>query len=466
VATTTATAPPALERRLGPLDAAALIVSNVIGGGILFSPPQIAASVPSALLFLSTWVAGGLLAFAGAMAYAELAALRPRAGGEYVYLRAAFGPLAAFLTGWTSFIAGFSGAIATSAVVLAFYLGRFIPAAGNSTPFLSLPIIPGTVVLNFSPQSVVAIAAIFGMAWIHLRGVGPGRLVSDVLAVLKVTAFVLFIAIGFSFGQGDMSNVVQSGPVVPTNWLLALIPVMFTYSGWNAAAYVAEEVRDPGRNVPRALALGTGAVIVIYLLLNALYLFVLPVNELGAVRGSVLDVIADRLLGAAAGNVMGVVSIVSLLASISAMTFAGPRVYFAMARDGLFFRRAASIHPRYKTPAVAIIAQAVWSSLLVLSAQADTLLTYTGFAIILFSGVAVIALFVLRAKHPDAERPFRAWGYPVAPGIYAVASALILANGLYTAPGPTGAGVAVILAGIPLYLLFTRATPASGLRDT
>ena len=466
MATTTATAPPALERRLGPLDAAALIVSNVIGGGILFSPPQIAASVPSALLFLSTWVAGGLLAFAGAMAYAELAALRPRAGGEYVYLRAAFGPLAAFLTGWTSFIAGFSGAIATSAVVLAFYLGRFIPAAGNSTPFLSLPIIPGTVVLNSSPQSVVAIAAIFGMAWIHLRGVGPGRLVSDVLAVLKVTAFVLFIAIGFSFGQGDMSNVVQSGPVVPTNWLLALIPVMFTYSGWNAAAYVAEEVRDPGRNVPRALALGTGAVIVIYLLLNALYLFVLPVNELGAVRGSVLDVIADRLLGAAAGNVMGVVSIVSLLASISAMTFAGPRVYFAMARDGLFFRRAASIHPRYKTPAVAIIAQAVWSSLLVLSAQADTLLTYTGFAIILFSGVAVIALFVLRAKHPDAERPFRAWGYPVAPGIYAVASALILANGLYTAPGPTGAGVAVILAGIPLYLLFTRATPASGLRDT
>ena len=296
MATTTTTAP-ALERRLGPLDAAALIVSNVIGGGILFSPPQIASSVPSALLFLSTWVAGGLLAFTGAMAYAELAALRPRAGGEYVYLRAAFGPLAAFLTGWTSFIAGFSGAMATSAVVLAFYLGRFVPAAGNSTPFFSVPVIPGSLALNVSPQSLVAVAAIFGMAWIHLRGVGPGRVVSDVLAVLKVTAFVMFIAIGFSFGQGDLSNLVQSGPVVPTNWLLALIPVMFTYSGWNAAAYVAEEVRDPGRNVPRALALGTGAVIAIYLLLNALYLYVLPVTELAAVKGSVLDVIADRLLG-------------------------------------------------------------------------------------------------------------------------------------------------------------------------
>ncbi|NOT26050.1 MAG: amino acid permease [Acidobacteria bacterium] len=462
----TATAPQVLERRLGPLDAAALIVSNVIGGGILFSPPQIAASVPSALLFLSTWVAGGLLAFAGAMAYAELAALRPRAGGEYVYLRAAFGPVAAFLTGWTSFVAGFSGAIATSAVVLAFYLGRFIPAAGNSTPFLSIPIVPGTVVLSFSPQSMVAVAAIFAMAWIHLRGVGPGRLVSDVLASLKVLAFVLFIAIGFAFGAGNFANIVQSGPVSSTNWLLALIPVMFTYSGWNAAAYVAEEVRDPGRNVPRALALGTGAVIAIYLLLNALYLYVLPVGELGAVQGSVLDVIADRLLGGVAGNVMGVVSIVSLLASISAMTFAGPRVYFAMARDGLFFRRAAAIHPRYKTPATAIIAQAAWSSLLVLSAKADTLLTYTGFAIILFSGVAVVALFVLRAKHPNAERPFRAWGYPVAPGIYAIASALILANGLITSPGPTGAGVLVILAGIPLYLMFKRANPSSNLRDT
>ena len=171
-----------LERRLGPLDAAALIVSNVIGGGILFTPPQIAASVPAALPFLSTWAAGGLLAFAGAMAYAELAALRPRAGGEYVYLREAFGRLAAFLSGWTSFVAGFSGAIATSAVVLASYLGRFIPAASNSAPLVSLPIIPGIVTFTLSPQSIIAVAAIYGMAWIHLRGVGPGRLVGNVLA--------------------------------------------------------------------------------------------------------------------------------------------------------------------------------------------------------------------------------------------------------------------------------------------
>jgi APA family basic amino acid/polyamine antiporter len=445
-----------LERRLGPLDAAALIVSNVIGGGILFTPPQIAAAVPSALPFLSTWAAGGLLAFAGAMAYAELAALRPRAGGEYVYLREAFGRLAAFLSGWTSFVAGFSGAIATSAVVMVSYLGRFLPGASNSTPFVSLPIIPGILTFSISPQAVVAVAAIFGMAWIHLRGVGPGRIVGNVLAILKVSALLLFIAFGFSFGEGSAANLTQAGSVTGKGWLLALIPVMFTYSGWNAASYVAEEVRNPGRNVPRALALGTGAVIVLYLLLNALYVYVVPVDQLAKVSGSMLDLIADRLLGQTAGHIMAVVSIVSLLASISAMTFAGPRVYFAMGRDGVFFEKAASVHPRYRTPAVSILAQATWSSLLVLTAGADALVTYTGFAIVLFSGVAVMALFVLRAREPQAERPFRAWGYPVAPAIYVIASAAILGNALYTQPGTTGIGALVMLAGIPLYLLFRR----------
>ena len=442
---------PALERRLGPLDAAAIIVSNVIGGGILFTPPQIAALVPHAALFLSTWVAGGALAFSGAMAYAELSALRPRAGGEYVYLRDAFGPAAGFLTGWTSFVAGFSGAIATSAAVMVFYLGRFAPGVAGPVPWLVVPIVPGLVTLTFSPLTTTAVAIISAMATLHVRGVGPGRVVGNVLAGLKVTALVVFIGLGFSFGTGSFAHLTASAPVAPAGWLLALIPVMFTYSGWNAAAYVAEEVRDPGRNVPRALALGTGAVVAIYLLLNALYLYVIPAASLADIRGSVLDVIADRLLGSAAGSIMGVVSIVSLAASISAMTFAGPRVYYAMARDRLFFARAAVVHARYRTPASAIVAQAIWSSLLVLSATADALVTYTGFAIVLFSGVAVVALFVLRGREPGAARPFRVWGYPIAPAIYVAASVLILANGLYRAPRQTGAGALIIAAGLPVY---------------
>ena len=457
--------PQALERRLGPYDAAAIIVSNVIGGGILFTPPQVAASVQNPWLFLGTWLAGGVLAFAGAMAYAELAALRPRAGGEYVYLRAAYGRLAAFLTGWTSFVAGFAGAIAANSVFLAFYLGRFFPAASNSTPLLVIPL--PLVPLTISRQSIVAVAAIWLMAIIHLRGVGPGRLVMNVLAALKVSALLAFIAFGLTLGAGSASNLVSgAAPVSSGAWLLALIPVMFAYSGWNAASYVAEEINDPGRNLPRALALGTLAVAAIYFLLNLLFLYVLPVNELAQVKGSVLDVIADRMLGIRAGDIMGIVSVISLAASISAMTFAGPRVYYAMARDGLFFRGAARVHPRFHTPAASIVAQAGWSSLLVLSGSADALTTYTGFAVVLFAGVSVVALFVLRQREPNAPRPFRAWGYPIAPAVFSIASLAIVVNALWadlaipvlngTPWGPSAAGLIVIGLGVPLYFFFSR----------
>jgi basic amino acid/polyamine antiporter, APA family len=413
---------PGLERRLGSLDAAAIIVSNVIGG---------------------------VLALAGAMAYAELATLRPRAGGEYVYLREAFGPGAAFLTGWTSFVAGFSGAIAVSAMVFADYVGRFVPLAASTAPLLVVPIL--IVPLTISPQAITALLVIGLMTWVHMRGLGPGRVVSNVLASLKVSALVLFIVLGASLGVGSMEHFAATGSVPAGSWLLALVPVMFTYSGWNAAAYVAEEIRDPMRNVPRALAMGTIAVIVVYVALNALYVYVFPLDVLARIQGSVLDRVADRLLGAAAGNVMGAVAIVSLAASISAMVLAGPRVYYAMARDGLFLARAARVHPRYKTPAGAMVAQALWSALLVLSAKADALVSYTGFSVILFAGIAGLAVFVLRGRVPDEPRPFRAWGYPYAPALFVGASALIVMNAIWRNPRPSGAGAAIILAGLPYY---------------
>ena len=462
IATTDA---PALVRRLGPVDAAAIIVSNVIGGGILFTPPQVAASVPHPVMFLATWLTGGLLAFAGAMAYAELAALRPRAGGEYVYLRAAYGKLAAFLTGWTSFVAGFAGAMAASAVFLVVYLDRFIPGVADTTPFFTIPV--PLVPLSFSRQTIVATIAVWLFAFVHIRGVGPGRLVGNALATLKVVSLLVFIALGFSIGAGSGANLQQpAGSVALAGFLFALIPVMFTYSGWNAAAYMAEEIRDPGRNVPLALGLGTVVVIAMYLLLNALYLYVMPVGELAAVRGSVLDVIADKLLGVRAGDIMGIVSIISLAAGINAWTFAGPRVYYAMARDGLFFRGAARIHPRYHTPVASIVAQATWTTVLILTGSRDTLATYVGFAITLFAGIAVASLFVLRAREPHAPRPFKAWGYPFAPAVFTIASALIVLNALWTdlvvpirtgAPwGPAAAGLIVIGLGVPIYLFFSR----------
>ncbi len=424
-------------------------------------------------MFLGVWAFGGLLAFAGAMAYAELAALRPRAGGEYVYLRAAYGPLAAFLTGWTSFVAGFAGAIAASAVFFVVYLDRFIPGVANETPLLTIPL--PFVPLIFSRQTLVATAAVWLFAFVHIRGVGPGRLVANVLAILKVTPLLIFIALGFSIGAGSTANLQQTaGAFEPAAWLLALVPVMFTYSGWNAAAYMAEEIRNPGRNVPLALGLGTIGVIAIYLLLNALYLYVMPVGELAAVRGSVLDVVADRLLGVRAGDIMGAVSIVSLAAGINAWTFAGPRVYYAMAQDGVFFSAAARVHPRYRTPAASIVAQALWATMLILTGSKDKLATYVGFAIVLFAGIAVGAVFVLRRREPDAPRPFKALGYPVAPAVFAIASGLIVLNALWTdlvVPvtrdqpwGPTAAGMLVIAAGLPLYFLFARRSRSVSVR--
>jgi basic amino acid/polyamine antiporter, APA family len=444
----------ALDRRLGPFDAAAIVVSNVIGGGIFFVPIIVAQMVPHGAAILWVWLLGGALAFAGAMAYAELSALRPRAGGEYVYLREAYGPLAAFLTGWTSFVAGFTGAIAASAVALADYIGRFVPAAGNATPMFTvpLPLLP----LIVSRRAIVALAAIGLLCLIHIRGIGPGRIVQNVLAGLKASALAAIIALGFMAGTGSAAAI-TSGTAIPlSGMLLALVPIMFTYSGWNAATYVAEEVRDPGRNVPLALGLGTTAVIVLYVALNALYLYVLPVAELAALPGRLLDVVGDRLFGAGAANAIAIFTIVSLSASISAMTLAGPRVYYAMAQDGLFLPAAASVHPRYRTPAAAIVAQGLWSAVLVLCGSLSQLVSYTGFAVVLFSAVAVSCVFVLRRRDPAAPRPFRAWGYPWAPGIFVAACAAMVVNEMIRNGATALVGVAVILAGVPVYFLFAR----------
>jgi APA family basic amino acid/polyamine antiporter len=422
-----------LRRRLGALDAAAIVISNVIGGGIFFVPVIVAQLVPSPGAMLAVWVAGGALALAGAMAYAELAAVRPHAGGEYVYLRDAFGPLAAFLTGWTSFVAGFSGAIAASAVALADYVTRFVPGAARARP-------------------VIALTAIAVLTLVHVRGLGPGRLVQNLLAGLKVSGVILIVAFGFAVGHGSASNLSAGGSTAAVPWLLALVPVMFSYSGWNAAAYVAEEVRDPSRNVPLALGLGTIAVVVLYLALNALYLYALPIHELAQVSGGrLMDTTAERLFGSTAGDFLAVFTIVSLSASVSAMVLAGPRVYFAMARDGMFVRAAGRVHPRFHTPAAAIVAQSVWSSVLVLSGTLSQLVSYTGFAVVLFSAIAVAALFVLRRRDGSAPRPFTAIGYPWAPALFVLASAVMLANEVWRNPVPTLAGAALIAVGVPVY---------------
>ena len=428
----------------------------MIGGGIFFVPIIVAQMVGSPTAILWVWLLGGALAFAGAMAYAELSALRPRAGGEYVYLREAFGPLAAFLTGWTSFVAGFSGAIAASALAFADYIGRFVPAAADTTSIVTLPL--PLLPLIVSRRAVVALVPIAVLSFIHIRGLGPGRIVQNALAALKASALAIIIALGFMVGSGGGASV-DPDPALMTavpfsGMLLALVPIMFTYSGWNAAVYVAEEVREPGRNVPLALGLGTATVIVIYVALNALYLHVLGAPQLAQLPGRLLDVVGERLFGLAAANAIAIFTIVSLSASISAMTLAGPRVYYAMAKDGLFLQSAARVHPRFHTPAAAIIAQAIWSTVLVLCGTLSQLVSYTGFAVVLFSAIAVVCVFVLRRREPDAPRPFRAWGYPWAPAIFVIACSAMVVNEMIRNGATALAGVAVIAAGVPVYFLF------------
>jgi APA family basic amino acid/polyamine antiporter len=444
-----------LERRLGPLDAAAIVVSNVIGGGIFFVPVIVAGLVPSAWAMLGVWLFGGVLAFAGSMAYAELAALRPHAGGEYVYFRDAYGRGAAFMTGWTSFVAGFSGAIAAGAVALADYVGRFVPIAADRTPLLTLPLPVAPLVVT--PQAIVALAAIAGLSFIHLRA--SGRVIHNVLAGVKVTALMVFIALGLSFGAGSFGHLASAHVIdaPSTGWLLAMIPVMFTYSGWNAAAYVAEEIRNPGRNVPLALGIGTLAVVLVYLALNLLYVYALPIADLAALpSGRLTDIVAERLFGFVAGNLLAIFTIVSIAASISAMVLAGPRVYYAMARDGVFWASASKVHPRYRTPTLAIIAQGLWSGVLVLSGTLSELVAYTGFAVVLFAGGAVLCLFVLRSRERGIDRPFHALGYPAAPAFFILASLAMVVSEIWNNPRTSFAGLGIIAAGFPLYFLYSR----------
>ncbi|MXZ70076.1 MAG: amino acid permease [Acidobacteria bacterium] len=449
---------PSLVRRLGPIDGASIIVSNVIGSGIFLVPALVAVWVPNVWAMLGAWVVGGLLAFAGAMAYAELAARLPRAGGEYVYLREAFGPVAGFLTGWTSFVAGFSGAIAAGAVGLATYLGRLVPAAADATPFATLPL--GVVTLSVSPRALVALAAIAALTVVHIAGLGPGRIVQNFLAAAKVGFLVALVALGFAVGSGSVGNfTAPSGDAVsPALWLLALIPIMFSYSGWNAAAYVAEEIREPERNAPIAMAVGTVAVVGIYVLLNLLYVYAMPVAEMGELASAdarVIDAAGARLFGDGFAALLAAASVVMIAASLSAMVLAGPRVYFAMARDGQFFEAAARVHPRLRTPVAAIVAQSAWSGLLVLAGTFDQLLLYTGFAVVMFAGAGVAALFVVRRRDGAAARPVSLLRR-VAPAVFVAASAAMLVNAVWREPVASGAGVLLITAGLPFYFVFRR----------
>lgn len=435
-----------LHRTLRTRDATALIVSNVIGVGIFTTPSIVASMVPNPLAMLSVWLFGGLLAFAGATAYAELAKLCPRSGGEYSYLRQAFGALAGFLSGWISLIAGFSGAIAASAVAFAAYLGHYLPGAASQQTLISIPL--AFTSLSVSARSLTAASIILFFGVIHICGLGLGRLTQNALAVLILAIIVGFTVAGFALGNGSMAHLTPvSAPFSGMKWLLALIPVMFTYSGWNAASYVCEEAVDQERTVGRALAIGTSVVIAIYVSLNLLFVYALPMGRLGSAI-NVGDTAAQALFGTS-GEITTPALIIALAGAISSMSLAGPRVYFAMARDGAFLHAFSRVHPRFHTPAFAIALQTIWSIVLVIVGGFEQILMYTGFAIVVSSGAAVFALFTINRRIGTTAMSLRT---KILAGGFVIASLAIVINVVAQAPRTSVIGLLLIAAGIPIFL--------------
>lgn len=436
-------------------DGVALIVSNVIGVGIFTTPAIIAKLVPSPGAMLALWLAGGCLALAGAVSYAQLGRMWPLAGGEYIYLSRAYGPTAGFLSGWTSLIAGFSGAVAASAVGLVIYLGQYFPALASDHGLFSINFYVGA--FTFSPRSLTAAAVIVCFAVLHACNLGAGKLTQNALALLILAIVLVFCLLGFAVGVGSWSQFRSlSVPLRPMNCLLALIPIMFTYSGWNAASYISEEMYDTRRTIGPALMIGTSIIVGLYAVINALYLYAIPLSTMqNAVN--VGDVAAQALFGVGR-NFITPVLIIALLGSVSAMTIAGPRVYFAMARDGAFVRGFARTSTRFGTPALAIVLQALWSVVLVMAGGFEQILMYTGFTILLSSGAAVAGLFVAQrqALHSDS----RLWLKMLAPGVFVAACAAIVINAVVGAPKTALVGSLLIAAGLPVFWWSRRGSSA------
>ncbi|MBM3297801.1 MAG: amino acid permease, partial [Candidatus Aminicenantes bacterium] len=416
-----------LERRLGLFPLTNIVIANMIGAGIFTTSGLLMEQLRHPLLLLGLWAVGGLVALAGAFAYSELGAAYPHAGGEYLFLSRLYHPLLGFLSGWVSFFVGFSAPIAASAIGVTEYLARAFPEV------LSVPGIPGGLMMK-----LYALAAILIFTLLHLQGLRWGARVQNVLTALKVGLIAALVVVGLTRSGGDWAHFAAVEPYRFDlgGWKvigLSLMWIMFSYSGWNAAAYIGSEVRDPRRNIPRSLLLGTGAVILLYAGLNVFYVYALPTADMSGVI-PVGGLAASRLFGASATKLITLLIAFAQFSSLSAFIILGPRVYYSMARDGLFFKRVAAVHPRRRVPSASILLQAAIAGVIVLSGSLDEILTYMGFSLGIFPLLAVFGVFLLRR---GKELPYRMPGFPVFPLIYLLAGAAILVLGFMERPGPS-----------------------------
>ena len=501
-----------LVKGLGLTSATMLVMGSMIGSGIFIVSSEIARETNSPALLIGAWLVTGFMTIVGALSYGELAAMMPRAGGQYVYLREALGPLWGFLYGWTLFLVIQTGTIAAVGVAFGKFLGIFVPWISSSNWILHFwkvppirigPMVLGNMDVGLNTQNLVAIMIVVALSVINIFGLKLGALIQNIFTFAKVSALLglgllgLFIgrnaqalAANFhgnfwnnaSLGAQHAVQVGVGGPMVMVGTLTILAVAqtgsLFSADAWNNVTFTAGEVKNPSRNLPLSLALGTGVVISLYILCNFVYLNVLPLD--GVAHGATIlerglkyateervgTAVMTQMLGSAGGLLMAAAIMISGFGCDNGLILAGARVYYAMAKDGLFFRSVARLHPTYKTPAVSLMVQMVWTCVLCVSGSYGQLLDYIVFAVLVFYILTILGLFVLRRTHPEAERPYRAVGYPVLPAIYIVMALFIDIVLLRYKPQYTWPGLCIVLLGIPVYFAWKSSARAEVIHES
>ena len=447
-------AKPTLVRGLGLLDSVLLLVSGIIGSSIFLTAKDIAGPLPQPMLFLLVWVIGGVISLFGCVAFAELGSMFPESGGQYIYLREAYGDLVAFLYGWMLFSVANGGTIAALAVAAAAYTGEIVP------PISQEHVIFAVAGITFTRAHAVGLLLIVILTYVNVVGLRWGALLQNLSTWTKFAAMAAFVGLGFAIGKGDWSHFHSHGVgltmgLAPRQLIsalgVALIAVFWAYDGWVYITWVAGEVKEPRRNVPRAMVLGVLAVGAIYLAMNVIYVYALPMAEV-AKHETIAHAAAEQMFSPRAAVWLSAMIAISCFSAAASCTLSGARVYLAMAQDGVFFKRMAVIHPKWRTPAFSLIGQGIWAAALTLSGRYDQLYTYVIYGMVLSYTLTVIGMFVLRWKRPEIPRPYRCTGYPWVPAIYVLVGTAWTLNTIITRPKEALAGTVIVLIGVPGYL--------------
>src|SRR6202165_5175091 len=450
---------PSLVRGLSLLDSVLLLVSGIIGSSIFLTAKDIAGPLPNPILFFLVWILGGVISLCACVAFAELGSMFPDSGGQYIYLREAYGDLVAFLYGWMLFAVANGGTIAALSVASAAYMGNIIPFISQQHVIFSLAGMP------FTRAHAIGLVLIAILTCVNVFGLRWGALLQNISTWTKFGAMAVFVVLGFAIGKGHWSNFSAQAPGGLTMGLssgqlisafgVGLIAVFFAYDGWVYITWVAGEVKDPRRNVPLAMILGVLVVGAIYLAMNMTYVYALPLNEIAKYE-TIAYAAATKLFSPAAAAWLSAMIAISCFSAAAACTLSGSRVYLAMAQDGVFFRRMAVIHPEWRTPAFSLIGQGIWAAVLTMSGRYDQLYTYVIYGMVLSYTLTVHGMFLLRWKRPEIPRPYRCTGYPWLPAIYVLIGSAWTLNTIVTRPMESLAGTIIVLIGVPGYLYWKR----------